>query len=73
MRVIRGTGLEHEQAGAIGAHDFVGGNLQINFWMAVGAVTAVAGYGAGFDMDDLGRIFVGGIRHSYDLSARVDP
>ncbi len=71
MCVIHGARFEDEQARAIGAHDFAGGDFEVDFWMAIGAVAAITGYGTGFDMDDLGRIFVGGIRHSFGLSASV--
>ncbi len=63
MRGVRGAGFQDEEPGAIGADDLVVQNFQVYFWVAVGAVAAVAGDLAGFGVDCLGACRVRGIRH----------
>jgi alpha-beta hydrolase superfamily lysophospholipase len=53
MGGVRGAGLQHEEAGAIGAGDFCVNDFQVDFGMAEWAVAAIAGDRMGFNVNDV--------------------
>ncbi len=69
MGGIRGAGLQHEEAGAIGAGDFCVNDFEVDFGVAEGAIAAIAGDRMGFNVNDVLVRIVHALRSSAVLWA----